>query len=96
MNEDKVTIFGKNIIFHQVTKEHYCIDIFSTFSSCANCQEVLILKTNLFEKEKSSKIEKIHKKFGQASFETMEKLLELVGHISILPTNLRDLVLQPE
>ena len=80
-SEDKATIFCKKINFHQLTKRHYCIDIFPIFLSCANCQVVLVLGTILSEKENSSKIEKFIKKFGHASFETTEKFLKNVSMI---------------
>ena len=80
-SEDKATIFCKKINFHQLTKRHYCIDIFPIFLSCANCQVVLVLETILSEKENSSKIEKFIKKFGHASFETTEKFLKNVSMI---------------
>ena len=80
-SEDKATIFCKKINFHQLTKRHYCIDIFPIFLSCANCQVVLVLETILSEKENSSKIEKFIKKFGHASFETTERFLKNVSMI---------------
>ena len=76
MNEDKATIFGEEVVLHQSTSGHYCIDILPTFTTDNTCQEVLVLETDLPYKEKLSQITKIHKQFGHASCENMEKLLK--------------------
>ena len=76
MNEDKTTIFREEVVLHQSTSGHYCIDILPTFTTDNTCQKVLVLETDLPYKEKLSQITKIHKQFGHASYENMEKLLK--------------------
>ena len=43
MNDDKVTIFAEEVVLHQSTNGHYCIDILPRFTSNNKCQEVLVL-----------------------------------------------------
>ena len=43
MNDDKVTIFVEEVVLHQSTNGHYCIDILPRITSNNKCQEVLVL-----------------------------------------------------
>lgn len=48
MNDDKATIFEKEVLLHLSTSRYYCIDILPIFTSNNKCQKVLVLETNLF------------------------------------------------
>ena len=47
MNDNTATIFREEVVSHQSTSGHYCIDILPIFTSNNKCQEVLVLEINL-------------------------------------------------
>ena len=75
MDNDNATILGKEINLHQSTTGHYCIDI-SPSNSCNNIEEILYLEKNLSNEQLKPKDTKIHKQFGHASTENMNKLIK--------------------
>ena len=75
MNHDKATIFDREVTLHQSTSGHYCIDVSPLFFSNGDTQEVLVLEGELSHKQKLNQLDKIHKQFGHASVENMEKFI---------------------
>ena len=76
MNNDKATIFDKEIYLHLSTSGHYCIEIFPSFIEKELIEEVLILEKDLPRSKKHSQILKLHKQFGHASVQNLQKLLK--------------------
>ena len=78
LNNDKATILGKDINLHQSTSGHYCIDI-SPSSSCSDIEEILYVEKDLSKEQCKAQVTKIHKQFGHATIENMNKLIKNAG-----------------
>ena len=89
MNDDKVTIFDKEVTLHQSTSGHYCTDILPVFSSNGGTQEVLVLEADLSYNWKLNRLDEIHTQFGHASVANMEKLIQ---NANLLNTELSALI----
>ena len=76
MDHDKATIIGKEINLHQSTSSLYYIDI-SPSSSCGNIEEILYLEKDLSNVQHKVQVNKIHKQFGHANIENMNKLIKI-------------------
>ena len=76
MDHDKATILGKEINLHQSTSSLYYIDI-SPSSSCGNIEEILYLEKDLSNVQHKVQVNKIHKQFGHANIENMNKLIKI-------------------
>ena len=76
MDNDKATILGKEINLHQSTSSLYYIDI-SPSSSWSNIEEILYLEKDLSNKQHKVQVNKIHKHFGHANIENMNKLIKI-------------------
>ena len=46
MNNDKVTIFGKEVAFHFSTSGHYCINIIPEFHMRKSCNKIILMSEN--------------------------------------------------
>ena len=66
VNDDKATVFDREVTLHQSTSGHYCIDILPVFFRNDYTEEVLVLEADLSHKQKLSQLDKIHKQFGHA------------------------------
>ena len=76
MDHDKATILGKEINLHQSTSSLYYIDI-SPSSSCGNIEEILYLEKDLSNVQHKVQVNKMHKQFGHANIENMNKLIKI-------------------
>ena len=76
MDNEKATILGKEINLHQSTSGNYYIDI-SPSSICSNIEEILYLEKDLSNEQHKVQLNKIHKQFGHASIENMNKLIKI-------------------
>ena len=76
MDHDKATILGKEINLHQSTSSLYYIDI-SPSSSCSNIEEILYLEKDLSNVQHKVQVNKMHKQFGHANIENMNKLIKI-------------------
>ena len=76
MDHDKATILGKEINLHQSTSSLYYIDI-SPSSGCGNIEEILYLEKDLSNVQHKVQVNKIHKQFGHANIENMNKLIKI-------------------
>ena len=66
MDNDKATIFSKEISLHQSTSGHNYIDI-SPSSNFSNTEEIMYLEKVLSSVQRKAQVTKIHKQFGHAS-----------------------------
>ena len=76
MNNDKATVFGKEVDLNFSTSSHYCINIIPAFHECKPCNEmILMLENNISDKQKFKQIPKINKQLGHAWKENIKKVL---------------------
>ena len=54
MNNDKATIFGKEVDLHFSTSDHYCINIIPEFHVHKPCSEIILVSENNISINKSS------------------------------------------
>ena len=78
LDNDKDTIFGKEINLHHSTSNYYCIDI-SPSRSCSNIEQILYLGKDLSSDQRKAQATKTHKQFGHASNENTNKLIKNDG-----------------
>ena len=79
--KSKIKSFESNLFKRFVfsTSGRYCIDIYPRNGKTKNYEEVMILEKDLLENEKKSQVIKIHKQFGHASKENINKLINNAG-----------------
>ena len=82
MDNDKVTILGKEINLLQSTSGHYCIGI-SPSSSRSNSEETVYLEKDLSNGQRKAQVTKIHQQFGHASVKNMNKLIENADYFTL-------------
>ena len=89
MNTDKAAILGNRIDLHLSTSGHYCLDIIPNFTSNKPSKEALTLENTRESDAKITKIKKIHRQFGHASIENMQKL---IGNAKLLTKDISLLI----
>ena len=73
LDNDKATIFSKEISLHQSTSGHNYIDI-SPSSNCSNTEEILHLEKDLSSVQCKAQVTKIHKQIRTCKYQKYEQI----------------------
>lgn len=81
MENDRVVMFKQQVPLEFTSSGHYCVDIRdrSAKVSC-NESEVLVVTAEMSTKEKRKILLKLHKQFGHASAEQLQRLIQSSGN----------------
>ena len=85
MKMDQAVMFGKEVYLYFSTSGHYCIDIQPNkvgkmdLPVEGQSENVLIFEENMTLSDKKKQIRKIHRQFGHASSENIERLIKNAG-----------------
>ncbi|XP_078490921.1 uncharacterized protein LOC144747058 [Ciona intestinalis] len=80
LKNDKVTMFRNDVNIKNTTSGHYCVSIHPDLP--VNNEEVNLLERNESTGNLNKTLIKLHKQFGHASCENMEKLLKSSGKLT--------------
>uniref|UniRef100_A0AAV2MPS7 Integrase catalytic domain-containing protein n=1 Tax=Knipowitschia caucasica TaxID=637954 RepID=A0AAV2MPS7_KNICA len=81
MENDRVVMFKQTVPLELTSSGHYCVDIRDEHAevSC-NESQVLVVTGEMSTKEKRKVLLKLHKQFGHASAERLQKLIQSSGN----------------
>lgn len=79
LRKDEATMFGKQVELHFTSTGHYCIDLLSKSTGESISKEEVMLIVEAESKQQKQMIIKLHRQFGHASAEKINKLLNDAG-----------------
>lgn len=81
MENDRVVMFKQPVPLELTSSGHYCVDIRDTNAE-VNCNEgeILVVTADMSTKEKHKILLKLHKQFGHASADRLQRLIQSSGN----------------
>jgi len=81
MENDRVVMFKQQVPLELTSSGHYCVDIRDENAEVSCCEsEVLVVTSKMSTKEKSKVLLKLHKQFGHASADRLQRLIQSSGN----------------